>query len=151
MTMSTTQVIGRLVADPEVVNYGTEGKQLVNFRIACNTGKDETQYYNATAFSRTAEIIRDYVKKGQQVFLNGQFKISDYESKKYTDEQGNPAKMRDYTLIVNDVKLLSNQQQDNGSSSSYQSQSQSQTRQQQPVTSTEGFGGFNITDDDLPF
>ena len=171
MSFSQTTAIGRLVADPEMRNYGNAGKQLANFRIAVNTGRDESQFYNCVAFDRTAEIIRDYAQKGKQIHIVGVMKNENYESKKYTDEQGNPAKMYGMSLIVNQVTLLGDapggggQQAGGQRQGGYQQNQQAapnpfgnQQQQQQQAAPTpqsapmQGFSGFgNISEDDLPF
>lgn len=134
MSYTKTDAIGRLVADPEMKNVNTQRGDMViaEFRLAVNIRKDETVFYNCTAFARSAEIIRDYVKKGQQVFVSGTFRIEQYESNKYSDENGKKAMMYSSNLNVNQVVLLSNQgggqQQSQGNTGGYnQQQSQGNT------------------------
>ena len=73
MSFANAQVLGRLVADPELVNYGNEGKHLARFRIAANVRKDKAVFYNGIAFNQQADVMGKYLKKGSQVFLEGYF------------------------------------------------------------------------------
>lgn len=178
MSYTKTDAIGRLVADPQMKNVNTQRGDMViaEFRLAVNIRKDETVFYNCTAFARSAEIIRDYVKKGQQVFVSGTFRIEQYESNKYTDENGKKAMMYSSNLNVNQVVLLSNQgsgqQQSQGNTGGYNQQQQQQykqpqqqqqqnqgggfvpqqNQQQQNQQQQNAFAGFqNFSEDDLPF
>jgi single-strand DNA-binding protein len=76
--MNKVFLIGRLVKDPEVRSTST-GKKVASFSIAISDGKDTegkeiTQYFNASAWERLAEIIELYVKKGTKVAVMGSLK-----------------------------------------------------------------------------
>ena len=78
-------LLGRLGQDPEVkITQG--GDTLVKFSIATSrkkqNGDEVTTWHNCVAFKRTAEVIRDYVKKGDQVHVMGSIDNSSYQDKK---------------------------------------------------------------------
>lgn len=77
--------IGRLGKDPEI-RRTQDGKAIASFSIACGwkaKDKEGTDWIPVTAFGKLAEIIEQYVKKGSQVLIQGQFKTD-----KYTDKNG---------------------------------------------------------------
>jgi single-strand DNA-binding protein len=78
--MNKVFLIGNLTKDPEVKtammqSTGTPLK-IANLSLAVNDkkAKDGTvkvQYFNLTAFDKTAEIIEKYVKKGHKICITG--------------------------------------------------------------------------------
>ncbi len=44
---------------------------------------DKTEWHNLVCFDRTAEIVRDYVKKGTQLFIEGKIQTRSYDDKQY--------------------------------------------------------------------
>lgn len=174
MSFTQTIVLGRLVADPEVHGYGNEGKELVRFRIAANISKDTSAFYNCVAFDQTGQIIKKYAGKGKQVQIVGQMRNSDYDK----DVNGTTVRMYGYELNVNNVTLLGdaqpgqggnqgqqrpqaqqNQQQGGFQQGSFQQNQapaqggfqQNQQNQAPAAGGFSGFGGVNISNDDLPF
>ena len=57
------------------------GVPVTKFSIAVSTKKGEkevTNWYNCTAFRGLAETLNTYLKKGQQVFIQGEFSPREY-------------------------------------------------------------------------
>jgi single-strand DNA-binding protein len=76
--MNKVILIGRLTKDPEV-RTTTTGKKVASFSIAVDDGKDAqgqqiTQYFNVSAWDKTAEIVEKYVVKGARVAVDGSLK-----------------------------------------------------------------------------
>jgi len=76
-SVNRTFLLGHVGKNPEV---GTTpgGTLAVNFSLAttdrekdhqCNWS-DRTEWHNLVAYGRTAEIVRDYVSKGTQIFVH---------------------------------------------------------------------------------
>lgn len=116
---------------------------------------DKTEWHNLVCFSRTAEIVRDYVKKGTQLYIEGKI-----QSRSWDDKESGQKKYRT-EIIVNELTLLGGRgNNEGGGGSSYGSQggyaqrsnsgantaSFDQRSQAQPDYANEG-----ITDDDIPF
>jgi len=78
--MNNVNLIGRLTRDPEL-NATQTGKTVVNFSIAINRrfNKDETDFFDCTAWGKTAEIIGEYLRKGNQVGINGELRQDRFE------------------------------------------------------------------------
>jgi single-strand DNA-binding protein len=89
-------LIGHVGNDPEVKNLKNDAK-VVNLSLATNeTRKNaqgekttETQWHRLVAWNGTANIIDKYVKKGQEIAVEGKLVTREYESegnKKYITE-----------------------------------------------------------------
>ena len=77
-------LMGRLAADPEKKEYGTEGGILTIFRLAVErdfknkNGEKETDFITCKAFSNTAKFVRDYYHKGDLVVVSGRWTVETY-------------------------------------------------------------------------
>lgn len=82
------QLIGNLGANPEVVNLES-GKKLAKFSIATNESYknaqgekvEDTQWHNVIAWGKTAEIVENYLTKGNEVAIEGKLVNRNYEDK----------------------------------------------------------------------
>ena len=83
--MNTAILKGRLGQDPELKQVGD--KQVVNFSVATNDGtkdKPKTNWHNCSAWGRTAEVINQYFKKGDEIIVTGAIDYQKPESITYT-------------------------------------------------------------------
>ena len=74
------QGIGRLVEAPELRKAGDTS--ICNFTLACGwktKDKDGTEYIRCVAYGRTAEIMAEYMIKGQQAYVSGRQTTRKYE------------------------------------------------------------------------
>jgi len=71
--------MGRLGADPEfkTLNSGTE---MCKFSLATRKNKDETDWHRCVVFGKAAEIVDKYVKKGDQLLVEGRIEYGSYEN-----------------------------------------------------------------------
>ncbi len=82
------QLIGNLGNDPEIVNLDG-GAKLAKFSIATNeTYKNamgekvtDTQWHNVVAWGKTADIVENYLTKGNEVAVEGKLIHRSYENK----------------------------------------------------------------------
>ena len=99
-------LIGNLGADPEV-RYLTNGTTVANFRIATSenrlnkTGEKTTitEWHRIVAFGKLAEICRDYLSKGKQVYIEGRIR-----SRSWEDKGGN--KRFTTEILANQMQML---------------------------------------------
>lgn len=86
--LNSVQLIGRLVADPEL-RYTQKGAPVCDFRIACsrryknretNEVQEETLFVNVVAWRRQAELANDFLKKGSAVLIEGRLRSRQWES-----------------------------------------------------------------------
>ena len=152
MAKSVNKVIllGNVGKDPEI-KATASGTVVATFSIATSerfkdkTGnwQDRTEWHNLVAYQRTAEIVRDYVKKGNKLYVEGRLQTSSWDDKttgqkKYKTE-----------IIVGDLSLLSGRGEGESSGGGYSKSNTASFDQRGPAEdyaqSTE------ITDDDIPF
>jgi single-strand DNA-binding protein len=109
--------------------------------------QDRTEWHNLKAFNRTAEIIRDYVKKGSKLYIEGKITTNSWDDK----ESGQ--KRYRTEIIVNDLSLLSGRDEGGSGSGGYSRQSGSSGNfdQRQPTGQDDLGQSAEISDDDIPF
>jgi single-strand DNA-binding protein len=139
-------LVGHLGRDPEV-RYAPSGQAIANVTIATseqwkdkNTGEkqERTEWHRVVFFSRLAEIVGEYLKKGSQVYVEGRL-----QTRKWQDKDGNDR----YTteIVANDMQMLGGRGGSGGPSENY---NQEPSAAPQPAASGAGGGDF---DDDIPF
>ena len=74
---------GRMARDPEL-RQTTAGKSVCNFTIACDAGKERTDWFDVVAWEKSAEFICNHFRKGSVILLEGRL-----QSRKYQDKNGN--------------------------------------------------------------
>ena len=85
---NNVNLIGNLGNDPEVIHLDNKRK-LAKFSLATNeTYKNangekvtETQWHNIVAWGKTAEIIENYLSKGNEIALRGKLTSRSYDTK----------------------------------------------------------------------
>ena len=80
--MNKLILIGHLGRDP-VMRYTPEGQAVTSFR-AISWGKgdrQQTQWFNVSAWDRQAELCNEYLHKGSQVYVEGRIKGREYEDR----------------------------------------------------------------------
>jgi len=157
MAKSVNKVIllGNVGKDPEIRSTAS-GMLVANFSIATSDrikGADgqyteKTEWHNLVAFQRTAEIVRDYVKKGNKLYIEGRLSTSSWDDKttgqkKYKTE-----------IIVGDLSLLSGRgDSGSGESGGYSKSSTASYGSSAPAVpaAQPEYADQGITDDDIPF
>lgn len=99
-------LLGNVGKDPEVRST-TGGTTVASLSLAVGDREkvngewqDVTEWFNIVAFNKTAEVLRDYVKKGNPLFVEGKVKTRSWE-----DKQSGETKYRT-EVIVDQVVLL---------------------------------------------
>ena len=96
MYINKATLLGNLTKDPELKALPS-GVKVASFSIATNrTWKDQTgkkqeavEYHNIVAFSKPAELIAQYCKKGSSLYIEGRLQTRSWDSeqgKKYRTE-----------------------------------------------------------------
>ena len=82
-------IVGNLGRDPET-RYLPSGEAVTNISVATTeTWKDKasgekkeaTEWHRISAFGKLAEIMGEYLKKGSQVYVEGQLRTRKYQDK----------------------------------------------------------------------
>jgi single-strand DNA-binding protein len=80
--MNRVILIGRLTKDPEIRTSGNY--TIASFGIAVDRkykreGEPEADFFNCTAFNKTAEFVEKYCKKGTKMVVEGRIQNDNYE------------------------------------------------------------------------
>jgi single-strand DNA-binding protein len=151
MPKSVNKVIllGNVGKDPEV-KFLPSGLPVANLTLATSERtkdksgewQDRTEWHNLTAYQRTAEIIRDYVKKGSKIYVEGRIQTRSW------DDQASGQKRYRTEIIVSDLVLLTGRGEGDTAGGP---RSNTSSFDQRPPAQHEEFAGTEITDDDIPF
>jgi len=80
--MNKATLLGNVGRDPELIQTNT-GTTITKFSLATNrkdkNGEKRTTWHNIKAFNKTAEILNQYVKQGQQILIEGQINNETWE------------------------------------------------------------------------
>ena len=115
--MNKILIIGYLGRDPES-RYTANGNPMASFSVAENrryttsSGEERqaTEWFQCTAFGRLADVCNQYLKRGQQVYIEGRL-----SSRKYDQRDGTTAFSLD--VMVTEMQMLG--QRDGGDDKSY--------------------------------
>ena len=84
MARSINQVIlmGRLTRDPEM-RTTPSGKNVTDFSLAVDRfgNNDETDFFDVTAWDKTAELVVKYLGKGRRVLIQGSLRQESWDDK----------------------------------------------------------------------
>ncbi len=154
-SVNKVTLLGNVGKDPEI-RATPGGTMVATFSLATTdrtkdpsgNWTDRTEWHNLVAFQRTAEIIRDYVKKGSKLYVEGKI-----QTRSWDDKTSGEKKYRT-EIIVNDISLLSGRGEGEGGGCSYNRGSSSGTSsydQRSSAPSDDLVQSTEITDDDIPF
>ena len=81
--MNKVMLMGRLTRDPEVRVTQDGQTTIAKFGIAVDRrGKeDKADFFNVTAFNKTAQFAEKYLKKGTKIALSGRLQLDEYTNK----------------------------------------------------------------------
>jgi single-strand DNA-binding protein len=158
-------LLGNVGKDPEM--RATQGGMVIaSFSLATadrakdQTGNwvDKTEWHNLVCFGRTAEIVRDYVKKGSQLFIEGKI-----QTRSWDDKESGQKKYRT-EILVNELSLLGGRGEGGASGGGSSQYSGGASRgnysggggntasfDQRAPAGANDYAGEGITDDDIPF
>jgi single-strand DNA-binding protein len=122
---------GNLGRDPEI-KTAQSGKSVCRFSVAVSDKGprgEHTEWFRCVAFDKTAEIVAQYVRKGDPILVEGRLKTEEYE------KDGEKKKSTD--VLVSRVTLLGGKRD------------RAETPAPAPTPAPAAAAGF--VDDDLPF
>jgi single-strand DNA-binding protein len=146
-------LLGNVGKDPEI-RTTPGGMTVATFSLATaerakdaqGNWADKTEWHNLVAFQRTAEIVRDYVKKGTQVFVEGKI-----QTRSWDDKESGQKKYRT-EILINELSLLGGGSgRSEGSSSSGGYSSARSSSASSPSAPSNDYAEQGITDEDIPF
>jgi single-strand DNA-binding protein len=159
MAKGTNKVflLGHVGNDPEM-HSTFSGMTVANFSLATTdrykdgqgNWQDKAEWHNLVAFGRTAEIIRDYVTKGTQLFIEGKIRTRSW------DDKSSGEKKYRTEIVIDELTLLGGGQsregapigqRNNGTHSRRNAASSARSR----TVEADEFADQSITDEDIPF
>ncbi|MGB6129249.1 MAG: single-stranded DNA-binding protein [Psychrilyobacter sp.] len=146
MSMNLVVLTGRLVRDPEL-KYGQSGMAYCKFTLAVNRMRkdDPADFISCAAFGKTAELIGEYLRKGNNTGVQGRIQTSTYEvngEKRYRTE-----------VIVDRIEFLESR---SSGTNSFETDSNSKPKtansyNQPKYTEPKQSGVVEEEDDEFPF
>lgn len=141
-------LLGNVGKDPEI-RATQGGMTIASFTLATadrqkdaqGNWADKTEWHNLVAFARTAEIVRDYVKKGTPIFVEGKI-----QTRSWDDKESGQKRYRT-EILVNELSLLGGGGGRQSGEGGYPRSSST------PAASSSApeYADQGITDDDIPF
>ena len=146
-------IVGNLGADPET-RYLPSGEAVTNVRVATTDKwkdkasgemKEATEWHRISFFGRLAEIAGEYLKKGSQIYVEGQLR-----TRKWQDKDGQD---RYSTEIRADTMQMLGRREGAGegrepSRSAPRAEPQGEAK---PAGAKKPAGKFDDMEDDIPF
>lgn len=108
--MNKVILIGRLTANPEL-RYTTSNNAVTTFSIAVDrnfkneNGNKEADFINIVAWNKKAELIHQYLKKGDRVGISGRLQV-----RKYQNERGENRYVTE--VVLEEIEFLKNKQKE---------------------------------------
>lgn len=142
-------LVGNVGKDPET-KFLPSGSPVTNFSLATSDRykdksgefQERTEWHNVVAFDRLAEIVRDYVKKGSKLYIEGRIQTRSWDDK----QTGQKRYMTE--IHVRDLVLLSGRGEGESGGGS---RGGAQYDQRPPAHADDLVQSTEITDDDIPF
>lgn len=151
-------LVGNVGQDPEI-RYMPSGGAVANLTIATSeswrdkqTGetKEKTEWHRVVIFGKLAEITGEYVKKGQQVYIEGSL-----QTRKWTDQAGVERYSTEVVVNVGGTMQMIGGRRDSSAGGNQQQQQFSGSNQQRSNTASQNKQPGNEPpmnfDDDIPF
>ncbi len=145
-------LVGNLGRDPEI-RYTPDGSAIANVTIATSaswkdrqTGEqqEKTEWHRVVFFSRLAEIVGEYLRKGSQVYIEGRL-----QTRKWQDQSGQDRYITE--VVANEMQMLGSRARDLEASPSNDYQQPRQTEKPATAPDTAPSADANDFDDDIPF
>jgi single-strand DNA-binding protein len=144
-------IVGNLGRDPET-RYLPSGEAVTNISVATTSTwkdkasgekKEETEWHRVSAFGRLAEIMGEYLKKGSQVYIEGQLR-----TRKWQDKEG---KDRYTTEIRADVMQMLGSRAGSGEPRGEPPAPRGEASAKPGAPAKKPAGKFDDMEDDIPF
>jgi single-strand DNA-binding protein len=144
-------LLGNVGKDPEIRSTAG-GMTVASFSLATadrqkdaqGNWADKTEWHNIVCFQRTAEVVRDYVKKGSQLLIEGKIQTRSW------DDKTSGEKKYKTEILCNELTLLGGKSDGGGATSGYSKSSTASFDQRSPASQPD-YADVGITDDDIPF
>ncbi len=104
--LNKVMIIGHLGKDPEM-RYTPSGRPVTTYTVAVSRSWNsadgerhtETEWFNIVAWGNLAEICKQYLTKGQQVYIEGRL-----QTRRWDDKEGQ--KHTSVEIVANEMMML---------------------------------------------
>ena len=128
-------LVGRLGKDPEV-RFTSGGQAVANFSVATDESwKDKdgekqkrTEWHKLVVWGKLAEIVQQYVKQGDLVYLEGRI-----QSREWQDKEGQ--KRTSFEIVADTLRMLGGKKREGQSAGG----------------NAQAGAGSEVSDEDIPF
>mgnify|MGYP000961146629 CR=1 FL=1 len=118
--LNKVMIIGHLGRDPEM-RYTPSGRPVTTFTVATNRTwnttdgerHNETEWFNVVAWGNLAEICKQYLVKGQQVYVEGRL-----QTRRWEDSDN--SKRTSVEVVASEMMILGDRHDSNQSASESQ-------------------------------
>ena len=136
--LNKVQIIGHLGREPEM-RYTPSGRPVTTFTVAVSRSwntvdgerHNETEWFNVVAWGNLAEICKQYLTKGQQVYIEGRL-----QTRRWDDKEG--VKHTSVEVVANEMMMLGERRDHNNQS-------------QQPSDAISDESEMAANEDEFPF
>jgi len=136
--LNKVQIIGHLGREPEM-RYTPSGRPVTTFTVAVSRSwntvdgerHNETEWFNVVAWGNLAEICKQYLTKGQQVYIEGRL-----QTRRWDDKEG--VKHTSVEVVANEMMMLGERRDHNNQS-------------QQPSEAVSDENELTANEDEFPF
>ena len=109
--MNKVYLIGRVTRTLELQHYGTNERSYVKFALAVNeynssTKENSTNFINIVAFDKKAEILSQYITKGNKLSIHGKIRTGNYLDKNNTKKYTVDIILEDFDFIDNKPNVI---------------------------------------------
>jgi single-strand DNA-binding protein len=116
--LNKVMIIGHLGRDPEM-RYTPSGKPVTTFTVATSRNWNssdgerhtETEWFNVVAWGNLAEICKQYLTKGQQVYVEGRL-----QTRRWEDSEG--VKHTSVEIVATEMLMLGDRRDSAGAQTS---------------------------------
>ena len=162
--LNKVMIIGRLGRDPEM-RYTPSGRPVTTFTLATsrtwNTAdgerRSETEWFNVVAWGNLAEICKQHLVKGQQVYVEGRLQTRKWQGQDGQDRYSTEIIAEEMHMLGSRSGGTSSFAGDQGQAA-YSPSSSKPSYQPQPSAPQSGPGSmppsppdYDDFDDDIPF
>jgi len=143
-------LVGNLGVDPEI-RYMPSGAAVANLRLATTDQwkdkqsgerQERTEWHTVVMFGRLAEIAGEYLRKGNQIYVEGSLR-----TRKWQDRDGNDRFSTE--IVARDMQMLGGR--GSGGSASFDDGGSRSQPSRPPQSQTADSGPEEDFDDDIPF
>tara|TARA_R110002072_G_C7728646_1_gene515548 strand:+ start:29 stop:547 length:519 start_codon:yes stop_codon:yes gene_type:complete len=131
-------LVGNLGKDPEV-RFTQDGKAIANLTLATSESwkdqsgqvQEKTEWHRVAIFGKLAEIAGEYLRKGSQVYFEGQLQTRKWTNKEGQDQYTTEIKVDSFSGVM---QMLGGKSENSGQQQQQQQQRQPQQQaQRQPA------------------